>query len=78
MKFMRKGSKVSIEEVNTSNGLEYNIMFDAGGRAGEVTVAKCWDYLLAEKLRDATSEYMAEEYKVVGQEDAEMLDGSDV
>ena len=77
MKFMRKGSKVSIEEVNTSNGLEYNIMFDAGERAGEITVAKCWDYLLAEKLRDATSEYMAEEYKVVGQEDAEMLDGSD-
>ena len=73
MKFMRKGSKVSIEEVNTSNGLEYNIMFDAGGRAGEVTVAKCWDYLLAEKLRDATSEYMAEEYKVVGQEDAEAM-----
>ena len=76
MKFMKKGSKVSIEEVNTSNGLEFNIVFDGGNDS--FTVAKCWDYLLAEKLRDATSEYMAEEYKVVGQEDAEKLDGSDV
>ena len=74
MKFLKKGSKVSVEEVNTSSGLEYDIKFDAGGQAGEITVAKCWDYLLAEKLRDAVSEYMAEEYKVVGQEDAEMLE----
>jgi hypothetical protein len=71
MKFMRKGSKVSIEEVDTSHGLEYNIVFDGGNDS--FTVAKCWDYLLAEKLRDATSEYMAEEYKVVGQEDAEAM-----
>jgi hypothetical protein len=76
MKFLKKGSKVSVEEVKTSSGLEYDIKFDAGGQAGEITVAKCWDYLLAEKLRDAVSEYMAEEYKVVGQEDAEMLEES--
>lgn len=77
MKFLKKGSKVSIEEVKSgSTGLEYDIKFDAGEQAGEITVAKCWDYLLAEKLRDAVSEYMAEEYKVVGQEDAEMLEES--
>lgn len=77
MKYLRKGSKVSIEEVKSgSTGLEYDIKFDAGEQAGEITVAKCWDYLLAEKLRDAVSEYMAEEYKVVGQEDAEMLEES--
>ncbi len=76
MKFMKKGSKVEIEEVHTSNGLEFNINFNGG--TDFFTVAKCWDYLLAEKLRDAVSDYMMENYKVVGQEDAEMLDGSDV
>lgn len=73
-KWMKKDSKVSIEEVNTSSGIEYNIVFDGGTDC--YTVAKCWDYLLAEKLRDATSKYMAEEYKVVGQEDAEALNES--
>ncbi len=76
MKFGKKDSKVSIEEVNTSHGLEYDIVFDGGNDS--FTVAKCWDYLLAEKLRDAVSDYMMENYKVVGQEDAEMLDESDI
>lgn len=73
-KWMKNDSKVSIEEVNTSSGIEYDIVFDGGTDC--YTVAKCWDYLLAEKLRDATSKYMAEEYKVVGQEDAEALNES--
>ena len=67
----KKGSKVEIEEVHTSSGLEYDINFNGG--TDYYTVAKCWDYLLAEKLRDAVSDYMMENYKVVGQEDAEML-----
>ena len=75
-KWMKRDSKVSVEEVNTSNGLEYDIVFDGGNDV--YTVAKCWDYLLAEKIRDTVSKYMAEEYKVVGQEDAEMLDKSDI
>lgn len=69
--YTKKGSKVEIEEVHTSNGLEYDINFNGG--TDYYTVAKCWDYLLAEKIRDAVAEYMQEEYKVVGQEDAEML-----
>ena len=73
-KWMKKDSKVSIEKVNTSNGIEYNIVFDGGNDV--FTVAKCWDFLLAEKVRDAVSEYMAEDYKVVGQEDAEELNES--
>jgi len=75
MKLEKKDSKVSIEEVNTSNGLEYDIVFEGGGDV--YTVAKCWDYLLAEQLRDAVSDYMKENYKVVGQEDAEILDNED-
>ena len=74
MKFMKKDSKVSIEEMNTSHGLEYNIVFDGGNDS--FTVAKCWDYLLAEQIRDTVSKYMAEEYKVVGQEDAEAMNES--
>lgn len=69
--YTKKGSKVEIEEVHTSNGIEFDINFNGG--TDYYTVAKCWDYLLAEKIRDAVSEYMQEEYKVVGQEDAEML-----
>ena len=57
--------------MHTSNGLEYDINFNGG--TNYFTVAKCWDYLLAEKIRDAVSDYMQEEYKVVGKEDAEML-----
>ena len=67
----KKGSKVEIEEVHTSSGLEYDINFNSG--TDFYTVAKCWDYLLAEKIRDVVSDYMKENYKVVGQEDAEML-----
>ena len=73
--YKKKGSNVEIEEVHTSNGLEYDINFNGG--TDYFTVAKCWDYLLAEKIRDAVSEYMQEEYKVVGQEDAEMLENED-
>ena len=72
--FTKKGSKVEIEEVHTSNGLEYDINFNGG--TDFYTVAKCWDYLLAEKIRDAVADYMQENYKVVGQEDAEMLEES--
>ena len=72
--FTKKGSKVEIEEVHTSSGLEYDINFNGG--TDYYTVAKCWDYLLAEKIRDAVSDYMQENYKVVGQEDAEMLEES--
>ena len=72
--YTKKGSKVEIEEVHTSNGTEFDINFNGGTEF--YTVAKCWDYLLAEKIRDAVSDYMQEEYKVVGQEDAEMLDES--
>ena len=73
--YTKKGSKVEIEEVHTSNGTEFDINFNGG--TDYYTVAKCWDYLLAEKIRDAVSEYMQEEYKVVGQEDAEMLEESE-
>ena len=73
--FTKKGSKVEIEEVHTSSGLEYDINFNGG--TDFYTVAKCWDYLLAEKIRDAVADYMGENYKVVGQEDAEMLDDND-
>ena len=72
--FTKKGSNVEIEEVHTSSGLEYDINFNGG--TDYFTVAKCWDYLLAEKIRDAVAEYMQEEYKVVGKEDAEMLEES--
>lgn len=70
----KKDNKVEIEEVHTSSGLEYDINFNGGN--DYYTVAKCWDYLLAEKLRDAVDEYMQNEYKVVGQEDSEMLEES--
>lgn len=73
--YTKKGSKAEIEEVHTSNGLEYDINFNGG--TDYYTVAKCWDYLLAEKIRDAVSDYMQENYKVVGQEDAEMLEESE-
>ena len=65
-------NEIEIEEVHTSNGIEFNINFNGG--TDFYTVAKCWDYLLAEKLRDAVAQYMKTEYKVVGQEDAEMLE----
>ena len=65
-------SEIEIEEVHTSSGTEFNINFNGG--TDFYTVAKCWDYLLAEKLRDTVAEYMKTEYKVVGQEDAEMLE----
>lgn len=71
MAVMKKESNVSIEEVNTSHGLEYDIVFDDG--SDSYTVAKCWDYLLAEQIQDTVSEYMEGEYKVVGQEDAKVL-----
>ena len=73
--YTKKGSKVEIEEVHTSAGLEYDINFNGG--TDYYTVAKCWDYLLAEKIRDAVSDYMQENNKVVGQEDAEMLEESE-
>ncbi len=75
--YTKKGSKVEIEEVHSVGGpgIEYNINFNGG--TDYYTVAKCWDYLLAEKIRDAVAEYMQEEYKVVGQEDADMLDDNE-
>ena len=69
---MKMENRIEIEEVHTSNGIEFNINYNGG--TDFYTVAKCWDYLLAEKLRDAVAKYMKTEYKVVGQEDAEMLD----
>ena len=72
---MTMKNRIEIEEVHTSNGVEFNINFNDG--TDFYTVAKCWDYLLAEKLRDAVAKYMKTEYKVVGQEDAEMLDNED-
>ena len=72
MAVMKKKSNVSIEEVNTSHGLEYDIVFDDG--SDSYTVAKCWDYLLAEQIRDTVSEYMEGEYKVVSQGDAKGLE----
>ena len=72
---MSKKIRVEIEEVNSSSGIEFQIQINGGNDL--YTVAKCWDYLLAEKIRDAVAEYMQEEYKVVGQEDAEMLDNED-
>ena len=68
--FKKKGSKVEIEEVHTSSGLEFNINFNGG--TDYYTVAKCWDYLLAEKIRDAVSDYMQEvlaEYETQVQDD---------
>ena len=73
--YTKKGSKVEIEEVHTSSGIEFDINFNGG--TDYYTVAKCWDYLLAEKIRDAVSDYMQENNKVVGQEDAEMLEESE-
>ena len=73
-KWMKKDSNISIEEINSSNGLEYDIVVEGDGDI--YTVAKCWDYLLAEKLRDTVSEYMGETRKVVGKEDAEALNES--
>lgn len=73
-KWMKRDINISIEEVNTSNGLEYDIVFEGDGDI--YTVVKCWDYLLAEKLRDTVSEYMGETRKVVGKEDAEALNES--
>lgn len=66
--------RISIDEVETSNGTEFDIIYEGDGDIS--TVAKCWDYILAEKIRDAVYDYMQEEYKVVGQEDAEMLEES--
>lgn len=73
--YTKKGSKVEIEEVHTSSGIEFDINFNDG--TDYYTVAKCWDYLLAEKIRDAVADYMGENYKVVGQEDAKMLEESE-
>lgn len=72
---MSKKIRVEIEEVNSSSGIEFQIQINGGNDF--YTVAKCWDYLLAEKIRDAVTEYIKDEYKVVGQEDAEMLDNVD-
>ena len=69
---MTMKNRIEIEEVHTSNGVEFNINFNGG--TDFYTVAKCWDYLLAEKLRDTVAKYMKTEYKVVGQEDSEMLE----
>ena len=63
--------RISIDEVETSNGTEFDIIYEGDGDIS--TIARCWDYLLAEKLKDAVSEYMQDEYKVVGQEDAERI-----
>lgn len=71
-RYLKKESKVSIDEKHTPAGLEFRINVEDNHDL--YTVAKCWDYLLAEKLRDAVAEYMKTEYKVVGQEDAEMIE----
>ena len=72
---MNKNIRIEIEEVNSSNGIEFQIQVNGGGDS--YTVVKCWDYLLAEKIRDAVADYIQGEYKVVGQEDAEMLDDNE-
>ena len=72
---MSKKIRVEIEEVNSSSGIEFQIQINGGNDL--YTVAKCWDYLLAERIRSAVAEYIKDEYKVVGQEDAEMIDNVD-
>ena len=54
--------EIWIDELDTSTGEEFDIGY------ADTVLAKCWDYQLAEALRDTISDYMKVEYKVNGKE----------
>lgn len=56
-------NKVYIQnDVSTFESLGYDIVSEYNGVVS--TLARCWDYLLAEKIRDAVEDYMKSNYKV--------------
>lgn len=55
-------NKIYIEDNWTLNSVEYDIVSEYDGKVS--TIASCWDYILAERIRDAVVNYMKENYKI--------------
>ena len=68
MKGTKMKNQVFIRESSTLGSIEYEITTNYKGSATETVLARCWDYLLAEKIRDAVENYMKENYKINSEE----------
>ena len=55
-------NKIYIEDNWSLSSVEYDIVSEYDGEVS--TIARCWDYVLAERIRDAVENYMKENYKV--------------
>jgi hypothetical protein len=55
-------NKVYIEITSSLDHVEYDIVYAHNGN--ESTLARTWDYQLAERIRDTVEDYMKSEYKV--------------
>ena len=64
MKGTKMKNQVFIRESSTLGSVEYEITTNYKGSEVETVLARCWDYLLAEKIRDAVEDYMKSNYKV--------------
>ena len=60
-------NKVFIEEVSGLDNVEYDIVTEGDGETA--TLARCWDYLLAERIRDTVEGYMKGDYKITSEEE---------
>lgn len=60
-------NKVYIEDNWTLSSVEYDIVSEYDGEVS--TIARCWDYVLAEHIRDAVLNYMKENYKINTEEE---------
>lgn len=59
---------ITIEE----DGEKFNIVYS--GENGKATLASCWDYLLAEDIRDTVERYLETESNVISKEISTELD----
>ena len=59
-------NRIYIQDVSTLDSVEYDIVSEYDGN--ETTLARCWDYLLAERIRDTVENYMKENYKINSEE----------
>ena len=60
-------NEVYIESSSTLSSVEYDIVVGHDGKDCAV-VARCWDCLLADRIRDAVENYMKENYKINSEE----------
>lgn len=51
---------VFIQESDSLDSVEYDIVTEYEGKSA--VLARCWDYALAEHIRESVEKYMAEKY----------------